>query len=90
MAYPEDNIKSLVIDGKFFKLKGITSENYKQLKATDKEKAERLISYLDDLITNDLATPEQKTFWQNLSAHVVSMQSTTGSGALISLHSSNY
>ncbi|CAG8457400.1 22137_t:CDS:2 [Gigaspora rosea] len=62
MAYPEDKIKSLapvVMDEGFLRLKeGITSENYKQLKATDKEKAERVVSYLDDLITNDLATPE--------------------------------
>ncbi|RHZ37701.1 hypothetical protein [endosymbiont GvMRE of Glomus versiforme] len=54
---------------------GITSENYKDIK--DKEKLEKVISYLDDLIDNNLATEEQKTFKQQLSSHMATLQTTT-------------
>ncbi|RHZ36548.1 hypothetical protein [endosymbiont GvMRE of Glomus versiforme] len=57
---------------------GITSEEeVKKITAKDKEKLERVIGWLDDLINNNLATEEQKTLRQQANSHLATLTTET-------------
>ncbi|CAJ0762350.1 16554_t:CDS:1, partial [Entrophospora sp. SA101] len=56
---------------------GVTSENYKEFKEKDKEKLEKVLSYLEDLVEHKLADEKQIEFKKQLSSHIATLTTTT-------------
>jgi len=57
---------------------GVTKENYKEFKEKDKEKLEKTVGYLNDLIEHKLATEEQVEFHKQLTSHIATLTTTGG------------
>src|SRR6266511_2345471 len=55
---------------------GVTSENYKEFKEKDKEKLERVLSYLEDLVEHKLADEKQIEFKKQLSYQIDNLKTT--------------